>query len=88
MSTVNFKHENGDVLKDKVSGFEGVVMVRAEYSTGCHRYGLQSMELKDGSPQDWYWLDQSRLEFVESSAVTFDIEEGTTSGAFPAGPQS
>jgi len=88
MSKVNFEHENGDVLKDKVSGFEGVVMVRAEYSTGCIHYGMQSQDMKDGEPRDWHWLDQSRLELVKSGVVEFDIIEGSTSGPFPSGPQS
>lgn len=87
MSSVNFKFENGDKLCDQVTGLEGVVMVRAEYSTGCIHYGLQAQNLKDGEPRDWHWLDQSRLYLVESKAVTFKILEGTTSGAFPAGPQ-
>jgi len=87
MSTVNFTHELGDILREKVSGFEGVVMVRAEYSTGCIHYGLLSQKLKDGNPQDWHWFDQSRLESVKSKVVTFEIPEGTTSGPFPSGPQ-
>lgn len=83
---VNFKYENGDVLKDKVTGLQGVVMVRAEYSTGCHHYGIQSQkEVNDGLP-DWHWLDQSRLELVKKNAVKFEIPEGTTSGPFPSGP--
>lgn len=86
MSTVNFKYNCGDVLKDKVTGLQGVVMVRAEYSTGCHHYGLQSRELASGKSPEWEWLDQSRLELVESEAVTFEIPENTTSGPFPSGP--
>lgn len=88
MTTVNFAYENGDTLEDKVSGFEGVVMVRAEYSTGCVHYGLQSQAMKDGQPTDWQWLDQSRLELVKSGVVKFVIPEGTTSGPFPSGPQN
>ena len=87
MSKVNFEHENGDILRDKVSGFEGVVMVRAEYSTGCIHYGMQSQEMKDGSPRDWEWMDQSRLESVSKRTVTFDIDEDRKSGAMPSGPQ-
>jgi len=88
MSAVDFTYGLGDVLKEKVSGFEGVVMVRAEYSTGCIHYGLQSQKLKDGNPQDWHWFDQSRLELVKRKVIIFEIPEGTTSGAFPAGPEA
>ncbi len=86
MSTVNFKFENGDQLKDKVSGFVGIVMVRAEYSTGCIHYGLAS-EAKDGNIPEWNWLDQSRVELSKKNVVTFEIPEGTTSGPFPSGPE-
>jgi hypothetical protein len=88
MSTVDFKFENGDKLRDKPSGFEGIVMVRAEYSTGCVHYGLLSQTLKDGAPMDWHWIDQSRLELVAEKAVSFDVDPTKTSGAFPSGPQS
>ena len=86
MSTVNFKYENGDILKDKVTGYQGVVMVRAEYSTGCLHYGLQGNELKDGMPPNWEWLDSTRLELVKSAQVIFDIDTSKPSGSFPSGP--
>ena len=88
MSQVNFVYEFGDELKCKVSGFKGIVMVRAEYATGCTHYGLQSRALKDGQPQDWKWIDQSQLELKKSNAVKFNIPAGTTSGPFPSGSQS
>lgn len=88
MSNVNFKYENGDLLRDKVSSLEGVVMVRAEYSTGCHHYGIQPMKLnKDGDTHNWTWLDQSTLERVSESTVEFHIDPETTSGPYPSGPE-
>jgi heat shock protein HspQ len=87
MSTVNFKYEQGDVLRDKVSGFTGVVMVRAEYSTGCHHYALCPQELHNGTLQEWQWLDQSRLELKATAVVQFKVDSAKPSGAFPKGPQ-
>lgn len=85
---VSFKYDNGDFLRDKVTGLEGVVMVRAEYATGCHHYGLSPRKVLDsGAVPDWQWLDQSRLELVESSSVSFAIPENATSGPEPKGPQ-
>jgi len=88
MSSIKFKYENGDLLRDKVTSFTGVVMVRAEYSTGCIHFGLASQELKNNEPLEWHWFDQSRLELVEKNVINFDISEGTTSGAFPKGPEA
>lgn len=87
MSNVNFKYENGDLLRDKVTGLEGVVMVRAEYATGCHHYGIQPRELDKGKTHDWAWLDQSTLECVTGLVVEFHKDEARTSGPCPSGPQ-
>lgn len=87
MNKVNFKFKNGDLLKDKVTGLTGVVMVCAQYSTGCHHYGLQPQDFKDFKEPDWTWLDQSRLELMDKAVVTFDVSEDSTSGAFPSGPK-
>ena len=88
MSKVKFKFENGDLLEDNVTGLTGVVMVRAEYSTGCHHYGILPQELnKDGAIHDWHWLDSSRLTKIEKNAVAFNINNENPSGAFPSGPE-
>lgn len=87
MNTVNFKYNNGDVLRDKVTGFTGVVMVCAAYATGCHHYGLQDQNLKDGAPAEWQWLDVSRLEVVKYRAVQFTQVENLSGGPSPKGPQ-
>ena len=88
MSKVKFKYENGDLLRDKVSGLTGVVMVRAEYSTGCHHYGIQPRTLtKDGETKCWNWLDQSQLELVDKTVISFKVDNTATSGAFPSGPE-
>ena len=80
MSAVEFQYELGDVLKDKVTGFAGVAMVRAQYATGCIHYGLLNKELKDGQPQDWVWIDRSQLVLVEEGGVVFDIDPDISSG--------
>ncbi len=63
------KFELGDVLKDKITGFQGVVMVRAEYFTGCAHYGLCSQELKDGRITEWEWIDEIRLVKTELERI-------------------
>ena len=86
--TVTFKYDLGDELKDKVTGFKGVVMVRAQYSTGCIHYGLAASSIKDdGSTMVWEWFDASRLQLHIANAVTFTVDDDTPSGPFPAGPQ-
>lgn len=59
----------GDVAKDRVTGFKGVVIGRTEWLNGCARLGLQSQSLKDGSPIDAVWFDENQLELVKRSVV-------------------
>jgi len=59
---LSFKYELGEVLRDVVSGFEGVTMGRTQYFTDCNHYGLGSRQLdKDGKPVEWQWFDETRL---------------------------
>ena len=84
---IKAKYEMGDLLRDAVSGFTGIVMGVTAYSTGCVHYGLTPQKLKDdGAPSDWEWFDQSRLVLVNEGVVKFDRYEAT-SGAFPNPPQ-
>ena len=85
--TTQWTYNLGDLLKDTVTGMEGIVMVRAEYSTGCHHYGIQQQTLIEGKEPDWVWLDQSRLVRVEPKKVYFAIPDRGTSGNFPSGPK-
>lgn len=81
------KFKNGDFLEDIVTGFKGVVMVVAFYSTGCIHYGLQDNKMnKDGLFNDWQWLDSSRLRLLEKDIVEFEITD-KPSGPMPKGPQ-
>lgn len=80
--------ENGDLVRDNVTGLEGIVMVVAHYSTGCIHCGIQPQKVKeDGTVPDWSWLDQSRLSLVRIRAISFDVQEKHLSGPMPTGPQ-
>lgn len=70
MSVVNFKFENGDVVRD--SSMDGLhmnrlVMARAEYADGGNRYGLsnglQGQVLK--------WVSENDLAFVQMTTEEF-----------------
>ena len=82
-----FKFELGQVVKDKITGYQGIVMVRAEYSTGCTHYGVLSQELdKNGSERPWNWLDESRWEAVEAPRIEKPSKK--SSGPCPCGPNA
>lgn len=82
-----FKFELGAPVQDTISGFEGVIMGRTEYFTGCVQYGLLKKELtKDGNIPDWIWLDEARLWQV-GSYVEMVNEEVEPGGPQPAAPE-
>ena len=56
--------ELGETLKEKVTGFQGVVMARAEYLVGSINYGLLSQELQGGVPGKLEWFEENRLSKV------------------------
>jgi len=80
-----FKYSLGDLLRDGITGFEGIVMARVEYFTGCIQYGIQPATLdKDGKMPDWEWLDEGRLSPGHSSK---SLKKGVAGGPMPATPQ-
>ena len=88
--TTPFKFELGVILKDIVTGFEGVAMGRTQYFTGCNHYGLSSQILsKEGKPNEWEWFDESRMQATEKTmAVSFQESSRPTSGPHPNAPEA
>jgi len=69
---INMKKEMnlGDVVRDIITGFEGIITSKCDYITGCTHFGIAPTELKDGRPQDSYYLDEQRLIFVKKSELS------------------
>ena len=67
MSKVNFKFKLGIKARDRVTGQEGILDMRAEYLNGCIRYSLQP-PIKDNDNTkrpDSYWIDEQQLEKID-----------------------
>jgi hypothetical protein len=62
---IEMRIEKGDLVKDKITGFQGVVVCVLDYLHGCFRLAVQSLELKDGLPKDHQYFDSHQLEIVE-----------------------
>ncbi len=54
----------GDLARDTITGYRGIVVARTEWLNGCWRYTLQARELKDGKPIDSQVFDVEQLELV------------------------
>jgi hypothetical protein len=58
-----FKFENGQTVRDRITGLTGIIMCRVQYATGCIQYGITPTKLlKDGKLPEWTYLDEARLE--------------------------
>jgi heat shock protein HspQ len=84
MKEVNKMIKLGQIVRDKLTGFKGIVMAETRYLTGCKSYGLLPLTLKkdEGTPHNWVWMDSGRLEETKE-------EIGTGGGPDnPSAPQS
>ncbi len=52
----------GDRVKDRTSGFSGIVLAISKYLYGCTTIGVKSEELKDGTPIEMQWFDEQSLD--------------------------
>jgi len=55
----------GARVRDRVTGFEGVVIARHEYLYGCIRCSVQTPEFHEGKPVEPQTFDEPSLEVVE-----------------------
>lgn len=59
-----FKFKLGDKVRDEITGFEGIVVVRSQWLNNCNTYGVQPTRLKDGVPQERQSFDEPQLTIV------------------------
>jgi len=79
-----FEFQFNQKVRDKVTGFEGIVLGRTEYATGCVQYGVCPSKLTiDGRMPDWHWLDGGRLVLINDNDVNVKRESG---GPHPSAP--
>jgi hypothetical protein len=77
MST--FKFELGVLVKDRVSGFEGVVIARTEWLYNCARYVVQPRSVdKDGKPKGAEVFDEEQL--YKAARKPLEIRPGVFAG--------
>ena len=65
----DFKFANGVTVKDKLTGFKGIIVGQARYLTGCDQYAVQPVCKDDdtGEIKKNSWFDEGRLEIVKGA---------------------
>ncbi len=57
----------GSVVRDRITGFTGLVYGTHQYLSGCSKVTLQPMELdKDGKPRATEWFDEQQVEVLRT----------------------
>jgi hypothetical protein len=71
--------ELGKKAKDKVIGFEGVIIGRCQYLTGCDQYGLAPLA-KDGETKRAEWFDEGRVEIIGDGVKINEVSVAKNGG--------
>jgi hypothetical protein len=65
----NQRKQLGDCVRDRITGFAGIVTGRTEWLNGCSRVGVQCEKLKDGLPQETQWFDEPQVQLVQPRRI-------------------
>ena len=80
---VDFKFNLGDEVKERITGYSGIVMARTQWLYNCNVYGIKSRELKDGKPLELQHFDEPSIELVATSTATPKRDTGGPAMAVP-----
>jgi hypothetical protein len=69
------KFRIGQRLRDKVTGFEGIVTAYIQHITGCDTYALTPPVDKDGKTRDSNSFDDSRLVLLDNGILDTPVQE-------------
>ena len=77
MATPESKFKNGDIVKDSVTGYMGMVVATTLWLNGCYRYVVQAQKLgENGKPVDDCAFDEHQLVLVKAQRHTGRHETG------------
>lgn len=74
----------GDLVKDKITGFEGVAIGFAQWLWNCDIACVKPTVLKDHSPIESCWFDVPRLRVVTAGYI--DVVGQQSKDGKPGGP--
>lgn len=68
----------GQTVKDKITGFSGIVTGRVEYLTGCNQLLVAPPVKDDGAFRDSQWFDEQRCDVLNATPIA--LHNGETPG--------
>lgn len=66
----------GDIAKDTITGFKGIVIGITKWLHGCRRITIQPQTLKDGKPVDSVSFDEPQVQVLKSAKVPTTSDTG------------
>ena len=82
-----FIHELGVKAKDKITGFEGIIVARSQHITGCNTYGLRGDLDKDGKVNECEWFDEGLLDVTGKGIEPNDVSSDPPGGPLASNPK-
>lgn len=71
------KPQLGDRVKDRITGFSGIVVGRTEWLSGCGRVGIQAEKSKAGVlPPEPFWVDDQQVAILGRKAFSVKPTRG------------
>jgi hypothetical protein len=74
----------GATVRDRITGFQGVVTGRVEYITGCNQLLVTPKVRADGKLDEPHWFDEQRVVQIGDSVIRLD--NSATPGADKPAP--
>lgn len=78
----------GKRAKDKVTGYEGIIIGKTKYLYGCDCYGIQSPIDKEGNLPDPKWFDEGRIEITGNGVEPKDVQADRNGGMGVSAPNN
>jgi hypothetical protein len=66
----------GDVARDRITGFQGVVVCISQWLHGCRRMTLQPQDLWEGKPVESSSFDEPQLERLDYGSFSSTTDTG------------
>lgn len=69
----------GKKARDKVTGFQGVIIGKCYYLTGCNQYGI-TPHVIDNKVGDTQWFDEKRVEVISEGVQAEEVADVSNPG--------
>ncbi len=70
MTKKEFKFTNGDSVKEKITGFQGIITGTCFYLTGCNQYLITAKPKDEFSEPVALWYDEGRIELLKENYIS------------------